>query len=298
MGHFTKQQFSLRSMGEATQIIIEEIADRGRMQLAILAGHFYLKYDEIQRKLTPAGLESIGDETSISTPIHLGISANDSFREGLIFRKSLFPYTAVAKIALLVNDHLYKSLAKSSSQIIPEDAFRRNYFHDENAIPSSFKSMISDAGLTIEETLIEWKNFNKHHNSAMPESSFILSEQSLEKRYKRKTTKRLESDKVFHRKLDIEGEAVYFTDAISSRSYCVLHGKSLGCFGVAFELLRELMELGNRFIVLFLPEDCMKPSEEAAEVHASINLAASFVVAIITHRRERKNEIALTLIQC
>ncbi len=285
MGHYSKQELRVSSI-DALATMLEKEDTTNYAKAAILAGHYYLDYDRTTRALVPA-IVGITDDPELTLRFYTiaGTFPARSFGDGVGIRQALVTRGMDAKLVLLANDHVFqnKNFQRHDALIEIEGRskqLRAGYFKGSAPIPPPYIRTVQAMGWLPDEVFYLWEQPNRNPDSPLPNKTYVLSEQLLDKTFKRQTAKKYKKEGIFIEHLENGEKSLNFCSKSSGANFCVLSGRTSGCFGVAFELLKTLIEGGNNIVVLFLPPDCIEPCVEAAEVLTSIHTGDIQIVIV------------------
>jgi hypothetical protein len=243
--------------------------------VCILAGHYQVIFDEFNKNLVPMIPEEYSTDSDLYFKSKLFASAYPvrSFKFGLDIILYLKTENKRANILLLVNDKNLKkgSYSEEITNIEEIPDLRKNYYHQENAIPKVFLNICKQKKLNPAQVFLVNQEAQKSKAGILPKETIFFSEQVLMRRFKTYTLrKRIEEKKFVVTENEGSKNVYYHSGSPYSSDYCVLGAKQSTCISVAIELISLIIESGSSQIILAIPNDCVAPINEAAEIVLSL----------------------------
>jgi hypothetical protein len=248
----------------------------GKVQhISILAGHYQVVFDEISNTLVPLIPEEYpkGTALQVRSKMYAGDYPFRSFLLGLDVLQYLWTHNYDAKILLLVND---RNIKRGNRLDLPleqdsTNRLRRNYYHRTQVLPKVFEKTCSERQMAVQDVFVTNKDARDTPGGILPKDTIFFSEQVLMRRFKSYTLrKRLEEKQFIISETEGAKNVIYPARTPFTGDYCVLGAKQSSCISVAIELISLMVEMGASHMILAIPNDCLAPINEAAEIVLSI----------------------------
>lgn len=243
--------------------------------VSILAGHYQIIFDESSKSLVPLIPEEYpaGSDLEEKSKLYAGFYPLRSFDLGLNLLQELWSENRPSQILLLVNDRNIKKGGQLDNNFNADAManLRREYYFQKDPVPSAFKNICKKYNISISNAFLVNKDAKNTKNGILPKNTIFFSEQVLMRRFKNYTLrKRLEEKEFIITENDGFKNIIYQTSSPNSNDYCILGAKQSTCISVAIELISLIVEMGSSHIILAIPNDCLAPINEAAEIVLSI----------------------------
>ena len=213
--------------------------------VAIVAGHFMLMYDDKTQSLVPMiWQDSTNPRVQHFAQEKAGSFPTSTFRTGLRLREILTSSGSSARLALVVNDHIFQTqgweqqnLPKGTSS--SPGSLRKQFYRTADPIPDTFKAVLASLPASASaEALLGNDNLKRSDSDILPRETHFFSEQNLRRRFDQRTRKRLLAMEGFSQVEESKGKyRVYFTDTLLGSRLCLSDSNGCGCSGETVELL-------------------------------------------------------------
>jgi hypothetical protein len=258
--------------------------------IAIVGGHYILLFEKLSGALKPTVYED------------LEIGPNKTFAQtraknfpvkSFSLSVNLFEYYIQmkenVKFVMVVNDDAFQRKnfrSEEHFEIVKDRGYelRHNYYNKslEESLPKSFLNIL-DKKKWLPKDVFQNFTYQTSSKSYMPESSYFISERKLCKRFRGKTAKELlKTGSDFFSTPDVISHEVDNLSVKSdSESVCLIEDGVCDCGGKAYQFYLDLVNVGFRMIIFFVPNDCSYLVNRGAELFLKSTLAQKLNIQII-----------------
>ena len=257
-------------------------------RIGIVGGHYLLLFDDTTNSLKPAVYQ---EQQNVKNRLYCKGKAGDfpvdTFQKSINLYSSLIKDGWSAKGVLLVNDDSISETLPHGEGIekIDTTVLRRDYFKSKFNIPSTFNSILLNAGIRLEDYFEQFKTDNFSEQGYLPKESIFISERRLCKRFK-KLVKKAEPNNIIKRIIKIEGKNAEITEFAykqgNNDTVCLIREGICQCGGKAFQFYYDLIKHGFDTIIFFVPENCLSQVRIAIDLICSHSEFENKQIKIIT----------------
>ena len=141
---------------------------------AVMAGHYMLAYSPASEQLAPllSGTQHEDDATT-ARQAEIGDFSESSFKLGVDLVTKFAP-AGIARIALLVNDHLFAQFQSHLVMNCDLASLKKEYYRRSNDIPRELAQLVND-DVQLTDLIIP-NNASRKKDSTLPAESIFFSE--------------------------------------------------------------------------------------------------------------------------
>lgn len=271
--NYNYNEYYLDSESEMIQFLVEQALHFQGSNVAIVAGHYMLMYDELEKKLVPMIWQDSNNKEVIERSKSLaGNFPVDSLKLGLMLFQKYAKLSLTPKIVLAVNDHHFHSgvmIKRFNQDDIPQ--LKRDYYRLNHSIPNSYLNLIAKFNLKLENVFL--KNHKKRNEKEiLPSETILFSEQVYRNRFDKYIRPALRKDSSFFEKRSQKGKPnLYFKGLTNSKNFCLTETGECGCSGEVILFVLDLFNKGFFNIIFITPSECSNPVNSGIEVAMYLN---------------------------
>jgi hypothetical protein len=249
----------------------------GHANVAVVAGHFMLMYDDLAETLVPMVYRDSDNPRVVALSREMaGDFPVRTFQHGVTLAQGLRSTGHEARIALLVNDHIFQTNGWRPQNLDDHSRarnLRHAYYRRRQPVPSSYLRHLAKMNLTVDQVLLDNNSSVRSRTDTIPKMSLLFSEQTMRGVFQKETCRELVNFPGFTVKKAGGVTSLHFREPGAANLMCLADEQGCGCSGEIVEFLVTLSQRGFNAVTIYVPHECWDAAR--AGVVASLHLPVS-----------------------